>query len=131
MSIALLDSEILEGEDVLLLQVMNERTWDGVHGGRPSKSAVTAHESQANIPDPNNEQDKNAIQYWIKFADFYQMPHIAYFDSVGDLVGKLNKITHAELQQISNRMKQYNAMALEELLGKWKTILTAIEALRA
>jgi len=105
---------------------MNERTWAGVHGGRPSKSSVGAHESQKGIPDPNNEQDKAAIRYWIKFADFYQMPHITYFDSVGDLVQKLHKMTTEELLQISKRMKEYNAKSLDELLEKWRTILTKI-----
>jgi len=105
---------------------MNERTWDGVHGGRPSKSAISGDPSQANVPDPNNELNKDAIRYWIKFADFYQMPHITYFDSVGDLVHKLGKLTATELQQISDRMKEANALALEELLGKWKTILRII-----
>ena len=105
---------------------MNERTWDGVHGKHPSKSAVKAHESQANIPDPNNEQNKDAVRHWIKFADFYQMPHITYFDSVGDLIDKLGKLTPTELQQISDRMKAYNHVALKELLGKWRTILTMI-----
>jgi len=105
---------------------MNERTWDGVHGGRPSKSAIAAHESQSNIPDPNNERDKAAIQYWIKFADFYQLPHITYFVSVGDLVEKLSKITLTELKQISDRMKEANALALEVLLEKWRRILTVI-----
>jgi len=105
---------------------MNERTWAGVHGGRPSKSSVKAHASQAHIPDPNNEQNKGAIRYWIKFADFYQMPHITYFDSVSDLIDKLGKFTTTELQQISNRMKEYNAAALKELLGKWRTILKMI-----
>ena len=97
-----------------------------MYGGRPAKSAINAHKSQSNVPDPNNERDKNAIRYWIKFADFYQMPHITYFDSVGDLVDKLGKITPTELRQISERMKKYNAEFLEELLGKWKTILTTI-----
>jgi len=105
---------------------MNERTWDGVHGGRPSKSSISAHESQRNTPDPNNEQNKDAIQYWIKFADFYQLPHITYFDSVNDLIDKLGKLTTTELQQISNKMKEYNAAALKDLLGKWQKILTMI-----
>ena len=111
---------------LLLLQVMRERTWDGVHGNHPSKSSISAHESQAKVPDPNNEQDKNAIRYWIKFADFYQMPHITYFDSAGDLMNKLDKLTHAELLEISRRMKEYNAEALQQLLSKWRKILTVI-----
>ena len=105
---------------------MKERSWDGVRRRRPSKSSIRAHESQANIPDPNNERDKDAIRYWIRFADFYQMPHITYFDSVADLIDKLDKLTPRVLQQISDRMKEYNDVALKELLGKWSTILTMI-----
>jgi len=120
-------SEMYPADGILLsLQVMNERTWDGTYGGHPSKSSVKAHESQANIPDPNNEKDKDAIRYWIKFADFYQMPHITYFDSVSGLVDKLDKMTRTELLQISARMKEYNAVALQELLGKWQKILKMI-----
>ena len=105
---------------------MYERTWDGVHGIRPSKSSINAHRSQENVPDPNNEKDRDAIRYWIKFADFYQMPHITYFDSVLDLIRKINEITYTELQQISDRMKIYNVRAHEVLLSKWRTILTII-----
>jgi len=105
---------------------MDQRTWDGVHGVCPSKSSISAHESQRNTPDPNNERDKDAIQYWIKFADFYQMPHITYYDSVSDLIDKLGKLTSTELQQISNKMKEYSAAALKELLDKWQKILTKI-----
>ena len=54
------------------------------------------------------------------------MPHITYFDSVGDLVHKLGKVTATELQQISDRMQEANAFALKELLRKWKTILRMI-----
>ena len=111
---------------MLLLQVMNKRTWDGVRGRRPSKSSIGAHQSQTSVPDPNNEEDKDAIRHWIKFADFYEMPHITYFDSVGDLVDKLSKVTSRRLRRISDRMKEYNVAALEQLLGKWKTILRMI-----
>jgi len=78
------------------------------------------------IPDPNNERDKEAIRYWIKFTDFYQMPHVTYFESVSDLVDKLSRVTHRELQQISDSMKKYNAATLGELRGKWRIILTTI-----
>jgi len=112
---------------LLLVQVMHERTWDGaVHNIRPSNSSIIAHKSQANVPDPNNEKDIDAIRYWIKFANFYHMPHITYFDSIGDLVDKLEKISLKELQQISERMKTYNSIVRNELLAKWKTILTMI-----
>ena len=35
--------------------VMNERTWDGVYGGRPSKPDVGVHSSQSAVSDPNDE----------------------------------------------------------------------------
>jgi len=111
---------------MLPLQVIRERTWDGVHGIRPSNSSIAAHKSQTNMPDPNNEMDEGAIRYWIKFSDFYQMPHITYFDSINDLVDKLDKTTRAELLQISIKMKEYNDVVLQELLGKWKNILKLI-----
>ena len=105
---------------------MYERTWDGVRGVRPSKSSINAHHSQANIPDPNNERNKDAIRYWIKFADFYQMPHITYYDSVLDLIYKLDNITLTQLQHISKQMKIFNARTRETLLVKWKKVLTMI-----
>jgi len=94
--------------------------------GRPSKSVIKAHESQADVPDPNNEKDKDAIRYWIKFSDFYELPHITYFDSISDLVVKLDRMTRTDLLQISAKMKQYNHMALRQLLDKWQKILKAI-----
>ena len=105
---------------------MYERTWNGVRGVRPSQSSISAHQSQANIPDPNNERNRDAIRYWIKFADFYRMPHITYYDSVLDLIHKLNNITSAELLQISDRMNEYNTRTRKEILWKWRTILTTI-----
>jgi hypothetical protein len=106
--------------------VMNERTWDGVSGRRPSRSTLDAHPSQRHIPDPNNEQSKEAIRYWIKFADFYQMPNITYFNSVGDLVHMLSKITSQQLMAISEAMKVYNRNVKIELIEKWKKLLRLI-----
>jgi len=54
------------------------------------------------------------------------MPHITYYDSVGDLVDKLSKVTSLQLRRISDKMKEYNVVAREQLLGKWRTILTMI-----
>jgi hypothetical protein len=98
--------------------VMNERTWDGVRGQRVSRSTIDAHPTQKNIPDPNNDQIKLAIHYWIQFADFYRMPHITYFKSVDDLAIKLDRMTTAELAVISQNMKQYNQRTKTELIGK-------------
>lgn len=106
--------------------IMNERTWKGVFGGKPDKSDISAHSSQIAFPDPNNEQDEKAILHWIEFSDFYQFPHILYYDSIPDLVKKLQNVELAELLKVSNQMKEYNLKAKTELLEKWKDILLRV-----
>jgi hypothetical protein len=105
---------------------MNERTWDGVFGESPSKSAIAPHPSQRHLPDPNDEQHRDAIRYWIQFSDFYQMPHITYYNSSDDLVGLLENLTPAYLKKISELMRQYNSKVKMELINQWKDILRRI-----
>ena len=105
---------------------MNERTWEGYYGKRPSRSVIPAYSSQRHLPDPNNEQDPDAIRYWIKFSDFYEMPHITYYDSVDDLVTLLTSVTDSELFRISEHMKSYSDLVKEQLIRKWKEILNRI-----
>lgn len=106
--------------------LMKERTWSGTFGNRPQKSDIGPFDSNALIPDPNNEGDEKAIRYWIEFSDFYQFPHIMYFDSIPDLVGKLEKITLSELLAVSEKMKEHNRQAKEELLEAWAAILKKV-----
>ncbi|CAF5209028.1 unnamed protein product [Rotaria magnacalcarata] len=72
------------------------------------------------IPDPNNDLDRDAIRYWLKFSDFYQWPHIIYFNSTDDLLIKL-KTTN--FQQVSANMKVYNANLRKHLFEQWRQIL--------
>jgi hypothetical protein len=113
----------------VLLQVMNERTWDGVFGRRPGRSAIDAHPTQRHRPDPNDEQHVESIKYWIKYADFYQMPHIRYYDSVEDLVMQLTTVKHSELLGISQQMAEFNAKAKLDLVENWSEILRNIAAI--
>jgi len=106
--------------------LMVERTCDGIQGGRPNGSSIPPHPSQRQTPDPNNEHSYDAIKYWIKFADYYQVPHVIYYDSVKDLVHKLETVTQAELSHISSLMKAYNLVAREKLMTQWRSILTAV-----
>ena len=102
---------------------MNERTWAGVNGHRPSNSTIPAHPSQGHVPDPNDETSENSIRYWIGFSDFYQMPHITYYNSTDHLVNVLSTLTQTQLTNISELMKQYNEKAKYELLQRWRQIL--------
>jgi len=105
---------------------MNERTWEGYYGKRPSRSVIPAHESQRHLPDPNNEWDQHAIRYWVKFSDFYEMPYIRYYNSTNDLVTQLTSVTDAELLKTSQQMRAHNQVVKEQLVSKWKDLLARI-----
>ena len=75
------------------------------------------------VPDPNNDLDEDAVHYWLKFADFYQWPHIIYFESVDDLVEKMLTV---DLTEISRRMAQYNAKLRETIKTRWSKVLLKV-----
>jgi hypothetical protein len=103
-------------------RVIDERTWDGVSGNRKNTSVLPGVLGP-DIPDPNNEFDRNAISYWLQFADFYQWPHITYFNSIDDLAIKL--IT-TNLTEVSENMAKYNAKLRKHLQELWRQIVTSI-----
>ncbi|CAF3599113.1 unnamed protein product [Rotaria socialis] len=100
-------------------QVVNERTWDGISRKLGNASRISGVLGP-DIPDPNNDLDRDAIRYWLKFSDFYQWPHIIYFNSTDDLLIKL-KTTN--FQQVSENMKVYNANLRKHLFEQWRQIL--------
>ena len=101
--------------------VMKERTWGQVRGRIPEGSPIPG--VKEGVPDPNNEKDKDAIKYWIQYADFYTFPHIILYNSVDDLIFKMET---TDLNKVSDKMKKYNVEFKKELLNKWKPILTNI-----
>jgi len=105
-------------------RVIDERTWDSVYK-HPSNTSKIPGVLGADIPDPNNEFDRNAIRYWLQFSDFYQWPHIIYFKSIDDLVIKL---TTTDLMQVSQNMKIYNTDLKRKLFEQWHSILRRIDS---
>lgn len=102
--------------------VISERTIDfSINGHRPNRSQISG--VLDDIPDPNNEFDVQGIRYWLKFSDFYQWPHIVYFDSVDDLLEKLLK---TDLQKVSENMATYNKQVRFKLEFEWENILNRI-----
>ncbi|CAF1454724.1 unnamed protein product [Adineta steineri] len=99
--------------------VVEERTWDRVFQ-QPKNSSIISGVLNSNIPDPNNEFDRNAIRYWLQFSDFYQWPHIIYYNSMDDLVKKL---INTNLDQVSQNMKTYNKNLIKTVLKQWHDIL--------
>jgi hypothetical protein len=105
-----------------LYHVVDERTWDGISGKR-SNGSVIPGVLGSHIPDPNNERDRTAIRYWLKFSDFYQWPHIIYFNSTEELATKL--IT-TNLTQVSENMSIYNQYVKKTVHHHWHEILVRI-----
>jgi len=103
--------------------LVSEKTWDQTLAGIiPNRSNIKG--VLTNVPDPNNDRDRTAIRYWLNFSDFYQWPHIIYYESTDDLIKKLNTTNFA---MISKRMKEYNKQFGKNLLQKWKQILDNIK----
>ena len=106
----------------LKYRVITERTWSGISGNLKNSSVISGVLG-GDIPDPNNEFDLDAIRYWLQFCDFYQWPHITYFNSIDDLALKL---TTTNLEQISQNMKIYNRNLTKHLHEQWRQILDRI-----
>ena len=98
-------------------QVVRQRTWAGYLMRRSSASSLPG---VIQAPDPNNDVDQDAIKFWLKYADFYQWPHITYYDSVEDLVTKL---ATTDLKAVSDRMKEHNAEVRQEIKNVWSKML--------
>ena len=63
-----------------------------------------------------NSNDRDAEFYWLQMADYFYWPHITYFDSLTDLV---NKIESANLTKIHESM-------LEESKKKFQSIVDVL-----
>ena len=101
--------------------VVRQRTWAGYLHKTSSSSLI--HGYRTNIPDPNNDIDEDAVKYWMQFADYYQWPHLIYFDSVKDLVNKMLKV---DLNEISRRMKEFNEKEQLRIKDLWSKIILKI-----
>jgi len=105
--------------------VVRERTLPWlVRDPRPHTSPP--HPSQWHIPSPNDNDDAEAVKYWLQFADYYTLPHITYFNSTKHLAVILQSLTADDLKTISRQMKNFNKKFRKELLIKWKRILQNI-----
>ena len=89
-------------------------------------SEIPPHPSQRAIPDPNDERDPNSQSYWLRFSDFYTLPHIVHFSSIQELVEILHGLTRDRLIAISSSMRDFNHNQLKELLRFWRRRLVDI-----
>ena len=97
--------------------------------GSSAAEARPQNKSNADIIlDPNNDYDERALRYWLALSDFYTLPHVVYFNSVGDLVDILERMWRypARLQAIHFAMRVANRERLKLLLRYWRRRLQDI-----
>ena len=90
----------------------------GMYDIIPEKHPSSRH------PHSPESNSTDAKYYWLQFADFYQWPHITYFDSVQDLFDKLDS---ADLDDIHRLMVQENASRERKLDETWQKIADGMD----
>jgi len=106
----------------LKYRVMSERTWDLVRKKRPTRgSPLPRAPGASHRHDPNDEFDIKAIAFWIKYADFYEWPHISTFTSFDDLVQQLTAPS-LDLRGMSQKVIAYNEEMVRDLKSEWRSI---------
>uniref|UniRef100_A0A7S3JWN7 Uncharacterized protein n=1 Tax=Aureoumbra lagunensis TaxID=44058 RepID=A0A7S3JWN7_9STRA len=104
-------------------KVISERSWNLVRNKPHRGSPLPPAPKYAHLPDPNDEIHADKIEFWIKYADFYQWPHIITFDSFEQLCTLLKT---TDLHQISDKMKLYNQQMKADLQQQWQSIFRRI-----
>ncbi len=54
--------------------------------------------------------------YWLQFSDFYEWPHIQFYDNFDDLKQKL---LNADFKSIHNNMKEEHEIRGLQIKRKW------------
>lgn len=78
------------------------------------------------VPDPNDDVTRSAVDYWLALSDFFTFPHITYFNSSDHLAQLLDGMRPGDLQRISAKMREFNRSVKRDLLMEWKGILHRI-----
>ena len=100
--------------------VVSQRTWQQVRQNiRPRGSPISASPKFMGCPDPNNDKDRDAFLYWVKFGDFWQFPHIIQFDSWSDLKTIIDNPDKTYWKDVSKNMLLWGSKELEETKKRW------------
>lgn len=78
--------------------------------------------------DPNTRTNRTAVEHWLKLSDPYTYPHVQYFDSVEDLVGKLQTATQSGLQAVSRAMRAHADQLADDTRAAWAAALRRVVA---
>ena len=78
------------------------------------------------IDNPNNLSNPKNIDMWFDTCDFYDqenMPYCIYYNSFEELNDIIKTISDDELNEISNKMKDFNIKRKKIVYDKWSKIL--------
>lgn len=98
--------------------MVSERTWDTVLASAPRHGSAVPRHPDADEPyDPNDEFTREAVRWWLQWADFYHFPHVILFDSWEGLVNKLAKV---DLEAVSKAQLEFSAKQEAEVAEVWR-----------
>ena len=104
--------------------MVSERTWHMVFNrAKPAGSVIPRHPDAAPEPDPNNEVDAAAVEYWMQFADYYVFPHVIIFESMQELADKLLTV---DFKAVSAAQLQAAAALERNVTAQWARITNGI-----
>jgi len=69
------------------------------------------------------KEDVESEMYWLQFSDFYDWPHIQYFDDLNELKKKL---LQADFQSIHKKMKEETEIRGLQLNSGWCDVIKKI-----
>lgn len=90
----------------------------------PNASSGYAH-YRAGVPywDPNDDDSYGAIAHWLSYSDYYNYPHVIYFDSWEELADKLES---TDFRAVSEAMHEYSKYLEDYVIHQWKTVFKRI-----
>lgn len=104
--------------------MVSERTWDMVlQGIVPKGSIIGKHPDADEAFDPNDDTNPAAVEYWLRFADFYTFPHIITFESWDELAEKLTTI---DLNEVSRLMLKESVDLEARLVAQWRDVFSQV-----
>ena len=92
--------------------------------GNQTLDAVMKPHPTSTHPYSPNTGEAEAEYYWLQFGDFYQWPHITYFDDMQELERKLEEV---DFNRIHLLMVKENERKRDALLETWCEALQGVE----
>ena len=67
-----------------------------------------------------------AVREWLRQTEYYRLPHVVHYASIGELVRLLSSATRARLDSISVRILRHSRHQVREELSAWRERLVPV-----